>query len=161
MKRPQVRIRKLTRVAHQSSSFNRIAQLAYITRPMEARQPAHGRGCKVLDGAAVFQIDLAEEVASEGWNILASFTKRRESQRSDVETEEEIAAKRTLLYEAFEILMRGYYCSKIDFDWLAATERLYLMQFNRAEDLGLGQQAHVADLVEEQSTAVGESQLSG
>ena len=61
----------------------------------------------------------------------------------------------------FEIAVRRGDHAHVDAFGAAAADLLDLALLQRAQDLGLGAQAHVADLVEEQRAAVGLRELAG
>ena len=76
------------------------------------------------------------------------------------EAVEEILAEAALGDLLLEVLVRGGEHADVDADGLLAAHALEGLLLQDAQHLGLGLEAHVADLVEEERAAVGELELA-
>ena len=106
-------------------------------------------------GAAVLAAELGEEFAGQERNVLLALAQRRDEERDDVEAVEEIFAEVAVGDLLFEILVGGGDEADVDVERLGAADGSKQLLVERAQDLGLGLEAHVADFVEEEGAAVG------
>ncbi len=96
----------------------------------------------------------------EHGNVFDAIAQRRHVERDHVEPVEQVLAKVAAFDFVFEILVRGGHDADIHLDRFGRTHRLQTLFFQRAQDFGLRLERHVADLVEEQSAAVGPLELT-
>jgi len=108
----------------------------------------------------VFEPSAAEEVFGEQRNVVAARAQRRHLDRDDVQPVVEIAAKTAVRDFRFEALVRRGDHAHVDADGLLAADFLERLLLQHAQHLGLRAQTHVADLVEEERSAVGQLEFS-
>src|SRR5262245_766367 len=77
----------------------------------------------------------------------------------DVESEIEILSEPALRHQALQVSISGGDDAHVDGDASLRAQPLDLPAFDHPEDLGLSIRAHVADLIEEHRSPVGELQL--
>jgi hypothetical protein len=99
--------------------------------------------------------ELLQEVDDEERDVLLALAQRRHVQRHHVETVEEVLAKAAGGDLLLERLVRRGDHAHVDLDHLGAADARDDVLLQHAQHLGLGGEAHVADLVEEQGAAVG------
>ena len=84
----------------------------------------------------------------------------RHVEGDDVEAEVEVLAEAALADLLLEVLVGGGDDPHVHLDRARAAHGLDVLLLQRAQDLGLGLEAHVADLVEEERAAVGQLELA-
>src|SRR5947207_5110441 len=92
----------------------------------------------------------------ERWYVARPLAKRRNRNRNDVQTKEEIFAERALVHASSEILVRRRKDAHIDSNRLSSTDALDLFSLDRPEQLRLCFRSQVADLVEQQRARGGQ-----
>ncbi len=105
--------------------------------------------------AAVLAAEFAEELARQQRDVLLALAQRRHKKRNHIEPVEEVFAEVALGDLFFEILVGGGDEAHIDAQGLRAADGRKQLVVERAENLGLRLQAHVAHFVEEERSAVG------
>ena len=92
-------------------------------------------------------------MAHEIGNILEPFAQRRQAQRHDVQSVEQIFAEQALVDLLLQITVGGGDDPHIGADRRAAADRRVLALLQYAKQPGLRLHGHVADLVEKQRAA--------
>ena len=110
--------------------------------------------------AAVLAAEFGEEFARQERDVLLALAQRRHEERHHVEAVEEIFAEVALGDLLFEILVGGGNQADVDAQGLCAADRREQLVVEGAEHLGLRFEAHVADFVQKQRTAVGAFQCA-
>ncbi len=87
-------------------------------------------------------------------DVLDALAEVRAAEREHVEAEEEVLAEAAVVDALREVLVRGGEDAHVDVDDVLAAYARDLARLQRAEDLGLRDEVHVADLVEEERAAV-------
>ncbi len=100
--------------------------------------------------------ELGHEVAREPCGVLGALAERRDVQRDDRETVEEILAELAGRDHGLEIAVRGGDDAHVDADGLGSADALELALLDDAQQLHLHGAGNVADLVEEERALVGE-----
>ena len=136
-------------------ALDHVLQLAHVARPASRLERlVHGRR-RWASGFRPFSLqnDATKASASERMSSTRSRSARA-ADGEDVEAEEEILAEapgRDLLAEI--LVGRGEH-AHVDVDDVLAADAADLARLQRAQHLGLRDEIHVADLVEEQRAAV-------
>ena len=97
---------------------------------------------------------LLDEVVDERRDVLLALAQRRELDRDDVQPVEEVLAEASLLDGAPQVDVGGRHDPDVHLDGLDAAEPHELALLHHAQELGLGLEGDVADLVEEQRALV-------
>jgi hypothetical protein len=93
-------------------------------------------------------------------DVLRPFPQRRQADREGVDPVVEVLPEASFSYQQVEWPVGGGDEAEIDLDRLVAAEPFDAVLLERAQQLGLGEQGEVADLVEKQRAAVGQLQPS-
>ena len=93
-------------------------------------------------------------------DVVGAIAQRRHEDRNDVQAEVEILAEAAAADLAGQFLVGRRQHADVDPDARRAADRLDHLLLQRAQDLRLRLQAHVANLVEEQRAAVGQLELA-
>ena len=133
-----------------------VLQLADVAGPLVRHKPLLGGGVDPVNTAADPRRELVEEILRQEGNILRSFTERRELNREHAEPVVEVFAERFLVDSLFQVAVRGGDDPDVDLPWGIAADSVELVFLQDAEELGLGLQRQLTDLVEKQCTAVRE-----
>ena len=110
---------------------------------------------------AVLLADGAREVFRESRDIVLPVAQRRQRKRKHEDPVVEILAEVPGRHLFLEIAMRGDDHANIHAHRRAAADALDLALFENAQQLGLHDRRHVADLVEKQRAAMGLLELAG
>src|SRR6185437_3141793 len=135
-------------------SLDDVPQLANITRPVVRLERRHcffgygWRGHSPLGGKS------GEEVADEFGNVLPPFLQRGQPYRHHVQTIEQIFAESTRRNLVLEVARGCREYAHVDLDRALPTDASVALIGQNPQDLALGRQRHVRNLVEEQRTAV-------
>src|SRR6185312_10771659 len=132
----------------------KIFQLTDIAGPTMTFEPFK-RGLVYLLWGQSFTLGLREEVSDEVGDILRAFSQRRQTQRHDVEAEEQILAKQTLLDQKPQVFIRCRDDPHVTLDGSAASYRRVLALLQHAKQACLCLHRHVADLIQEQGASLG------
>src|SRR5436305_929838 len=87
-------------------------------------------------------------------NVFAPFAQRRETNRKDGESIEQVAAKRTVLNGFVQIHVRSRDNPHVGFENFTATNPGELTILKYAQQAHLRRQSHLANFIEEQGAAV-------
>ena len=131
-----------------------ILELAHVPRPgisphqldTRCRDPFFGQ--TLLDCAR-------KEMAHEIRDILRALAQWRQTKGDDVEPKIKILAKKALVDERTQVLVRRRHDPNVRLDWRAAAHRHVFTLLKNAQEPRLCLHRHVADLVEEQCSAIG------
>ena len=132
-----------------------ILEFAHVAGPVVVGQRFERFFADLHARAAVLAAKLGQKLARQQRNVLLALAQRRHKKRNHVEAIEEIFAEVALGDLFFEILVGGGDEAHIDAQGLRAADRREQLVVEGAEHLGLGFEAHVADFVEEERSAVG------
>ena len=109
---------------------------------------------------AVLVREVFEEVFDEQGDVLHPLAEGRDAERDDVQLEEQVLPETALGDELLQALARGGQDPGVDRHRFRGADRLALAFLDDPDELGLGLEAHLADLVEKQSPAVGQKELA-
>src|SRR5690348_8154572 len=96
------------------------------------------------------------EVPHEQRDVTWPLPQRRQRNRNDVETKEEILAERPLMDAAGEVFVRGRDDPHVDANRLSSADSFDLLCLDRSQQLGLRLGSEVADLVQQQGSCMRE-----
>ena len=136
-------------------AFDEVAELADVARPVVLAQRVERVLSHLNVGASVLCAELLEELLDQRGDVLLAVAQRRNEEGDDVEPVEEVFAEVAAGDLLFEVLVGGGDDAHIDVDGMGGADREEALFVEGAEDLGLGLEAHVANLVEEERPTVG------
>ena len=105
--------------------------------------------------AAVLRRVAAHHVARQHHDVVAAIAQRRQVQVHDVEAVVEVLAEAAGLHLDLEVAVGGGEDADVDRLGAGVADAHHHLLLQRAQDLDLQRQRHLADLVEEQGAAVG------
>ncbi len=143
---------------HHHRALHDVLQLAHVPRPVVTDQAIErvGRDAALAELAGV----LGQEVLDQQRNVAPPLAQRRQVQGDDVEPIVEVLAELPLAHQGLEVAVGGGQHADVDANRLVAAEPLDRPLLQRAQQLGLQLQRHVADLVEVERAAVGQLELA-
>src|SRR4029453_11987780 len=112
-------------------------------------------GVKVLIELGIEHID---EVIDELEQVLFSLAQGRNVERDHLQAIEEVGAETPFLDFLLQVTVGGANDAYADMDVRSAAQAAELHALEDAQELHLNSEAHLADLVQEQRSAVGEFQ---
>src|SRR5438477_5647008 len=141
-------------LAEQDGALDDVPELAHIADPAVCAQQC---GSAIGDGGDALAIELAElleEVRGEEDEVIATGREPRQLDRHDGESIVQVFAEFSFGNHLLQVVIAGGDQPHVDPTRLPTTNTLDFPFLNRAQDLALQHEAHVADLVEKQrSTA--------
>src|SRR6266481_1813057 len=141
--------------ANNDQALDKVPQLANVSRPRVPQQDLHGGIAVLARSFAVCGAELVQEMSGEDGDVLFAVTQRRHKEGNYVQAVEKILAEGAAGNLLLEILVCGGENANIHAESLAGADRLEALLFQNAQHLRLRAQAHVADFVEEERTAIG------
>ena len=145
---------------HDEQPLDRVLQLADVAAPGVAAEGLDRRRGEASRPHVVLGAELPREVLDEGRQVLRALAQGRHADRDHGEPEEEVLAEAALLDLLLEVLVGGGDDAHVHLDRLLRADALDLALLQHPQHLGLGAQAHVADLVEEDRALVGQLELA-
>src|SRR5262249_44061724 len=137
-----------------------VAQLADVARPAVLFHLVIGRLGEVADPPARLADEAFQEVVGEQADIALALAQGRYADFDDLQPEEEVAAELAFADSFFQRRVGSRDDADIDADRHTAADALEGMAFEDAQELGLGADVHLADLVEEDRAVVGGLELA-
>ena len=156
----QVRGRDRLAGHHDHQALDDVAQLADVARPAIALKAGRRARIEPLRPTAVFARELGHEMLGQQRDVAWPVAQRRHGDRDDVQPEVEVLAESRGADLGRQILVGRGQHAHVHPHACCPADRLDDLLLQRAQDLGLRLQAHVADLVEKQRAAVGELELA-
>src|SRR5205807_2522101 len=86
--------------------------------------------------------------------IFQPLTKRRQANREDLQTVEQVPSEQSFFDQFLKVLVRGGDYPHVGSQRLVATDTLEAAVLQHAKHLGLGGKRHITNFVEEQCAAV-------
>jgi hypothetical protein len=139
----------------EGEAFDDIAQFADITGPGITAQLRDGFVGERFFFPTVLFGYLAGKMDDELGKILEAIAQWRKGQRENIDTMKEVAAEFVIFDAVFEIAVSGNNDADIDLYGFVAADAFDFAFLKHAEKFGLHGNGHIADLVEEESTALG------
>jgi len=136
-------------------ALDEVAELADVARPVVLAKRGEGVVGEVDVLAAVLLAELDEELFYERGDVFLAVAEGRDEEGDDVEAVEEVFAEVAVGDLFFEVLVGGGDDADVDVDGVGGADGKEALFVEGTEDLGLGFEAHVADLIEEEGAAVG------
>ena len=136
-------------------ALDEIAQFADVAGPVILLERGESVVGHLDVGPAVLCAELLQEFFDEERDVFLAVAQRRDKKRNDVETVEEVFAEVAAGDLFFEVFVGGGDDADIDVDGVGGADGEETLLVERAKNLGLRLEAHVADFVEEEGAAVG------
>src|SRR5260370_10118586 len=137
-------------------SLDNVLQYANVTGPGVRVHAVHAAGAKALDGFAEPAAKTVQEESDEETDVRHALTERRDLDGDDIETIQQIKSKSSVANRLIKISIRGGDHADADPDRSAAADWLELLLLEHAEQLYLGVERELANLVEKNRAAMGE-----
>src|SRR6267142_516759 len=141
-------------LAHDEEPLDQVSQLAHVPRPGVAGKPFDGFRLELPRRTAVLLPEPSHEVPDQERNVLLPRAQRLNVDGDHAQPVEEVLAEAPRLDLLGEILVRGSDDARVHLDRAGAAQPLDLAGLDGAEKFGLGVEAHVADLVQEQRPTI-------
>jgi hypothetical protein len=138
-----------------------VLQLADVAPPMVAHQPLHGSCRQAGRGHAQPFGDATKPLLGEERDVVTPVAQGGHSQREHAEPVEEIGTEPSAVHGGLEILIRCSDHPDVDVEGRGAADAPDLALLEHAQQLRLGAQREIADLVEEQRAAVRQLERAG
>src|SRR5262252_6624385 len=139
---------------------DKILQLADVARPGVLHEEPLGLLRDVRVRFAVLFGIPPQEVLGEERDLITTFPQRRQIDRDDVQTEEEIVAEVAVGHGARQVAVGGGDDAHVDANVLFPSEAGELAVLQDLEELSLQRKAHVPDFIEEHRPLVRELELA-
>ena len=144
----------------QQRLLDRRAQLAHVALPLVGHAGPQRVGRERLHLAMEARRGVLQEVVDQERDVLAALGERRDHQLDDAQAIVQVLAEAAGAHRRLEVLVGGGEHAHVDADRLVAADALELLLLQRAQQLRLRLERHVAALVEEQRAAVGGLELA-
>src|SRR5262249_45825377 len=136
-------------------------ELADVAGPTVGLERGEGVVGTTYDVLLQAFVELGDDVGDEERNVTGALAQRRDSQRGHGEPIEKILAGGCPGGFLLEVAVGRRDEANVDFDRLEAADALELALLDRAQQLDLHFDGDLADLVEEQSSVIGELEAAG
>src|SRR5207249_317608 len=140
--------------------LDQIFQLADVARPPVLLQDSHRGIGHALNSLAEARVVAPQEKIREQRNIFRPLTQRRQLDRDDVDSIEQVFAEPAVLDGLLQVDVGRGDETELRFDRLGSADALDLAFLNRAQQLRLQIEPEVADLVEEERAVRRELELA-
>src|SRR6267142_5296546 len=141
--------------AHNHQPLHEVSQFAHIPRPRKAQQDFHRRITEFPHFLSVGGAEFAQKISRERWNIFSSIAQGRDVKGNHVKPVEEILAKSAARNLLIEILIGCGDDAHIHAQSFVGPDTLEALLLEDAQNFRLRAQAHIADFVQEERSAVG------
>jgi len=108
----------------------------------------------------VFPLEFPHDVFGDERKVVHAAAERRNQERYDIQTVEEVFPEFSAVGEIFQVLVGGGDQPEVALDDAVAPEAFELLVFEDAEQLRLHLHRQIADLVQEDGPAVGQFEFS-
>src|SRR5438132_5018673 len=147
-------------VGQQDRALEDVLQLADVSRPCVHPQALQRLVRERSGRPGEFALGVIEEGVDELGEIVEALTQRRQSELDSMQAIEQVRPESTPLDELTEGLVRRGDDPHVDVDRPVAAYALDPTFFDRAQNLRLHAEGHIADLVQEQGAATGQLEAS-
>jgi hypothetical protein len=130
-------------------ALQRVAQLADVAGPVVGVEARARFRREVERGAVEALAEEREEVFDEGGDVVAAVAERRDVERDDVETVEEVCAEAAGGDVLGEVAVGGGDDADVGLAVACGADAAEATLFEEAQELDLRLRGHLADLVEE------------
>ncbi len=151
---------ELVAFAHDDGAIDRVLELADVAGPVELRQIRHRLAADAGHRAVLLGGKARQEMPQQMRNVVAPRPQGRHRQRQHVQPVEQVLAEMPFLDPLEQPAVGRRDDADVDLDRLAAADRLDGAFLQRAQQLHLGGQRQLRDLVQEQRAAVGFDELA-
>ncbi|MGB8958488.1 MAG: hypothetical protein WCC00_05705 [Candidatus Aminicenantales bacterium] len=147
-------------VGHDQQTLDDVLELADVAFPGEGGHGLQGVRGELPRPEIVLLGEGPRKIVDEKRDVLLPLAQGRRIERDDVQAEEEVLPEPPLLDLLPQVLVGRGDDPDVDLGDLARADLLDFTLLEDAQDLGLGPEAHVADLVEKDRAAVGLLELT-
>src|SRR5215210_4469010 len=134
--------------------FERSAQLAHVTRPIEGKDGVHRVTSELAKWLfIVFREDFQERV-HEQRDVLFALPQRRHRDLHNIEPVKEVVSKLALRDQFFEVLVRRRDEPHVRLDRLVSADALKHAGIKRPKDFDLSARVDLADLIKKKRPAI-------
>src|SRR6476646_5506113 len=140
--------------------FDHVLQFAHISWPMILAKHSQSFIADFDARPAVLAAKICQKFSHQQWNVLFAIAKRRNKKGNHVKAIKQVFTEVAFGNLLFQILVCRSYQTHINAQGLTATDRREELIVERTQHLRLRLEAHIADLVEKQRTAIGTLQGS-
>src|SRR5215831_1326117 len=141
-------------------ALDHVLQLTNVARPVVLLKDFERLLTNLHARAPVLAAEFGEKFADKKRDVLLALTQGRHEKRHDIEPVEEVLAEVSLGDLLFEVFVGGGDEADVNANGLRPPDWREHLIVECAEHLGLSFETHVADLVEEERTAIGTFQGS-
>ena len=145
---------------HDDQPLDHVPELAHVARPVVGQEIAERLAGERLGALAVLGAELRDELAHVRGNVVLAGSQRRDLDRDDVQPIVEVLAELPLADQRRQIAIGRGDHPHVHAECVLAADALERLLLERAQDLRLRLEAHIADLVQEERAAVGELELA-
>ena len=136
-------------------ALHAVLQFAHISRPVVAHQQIDRTGGNPLDILVVLGIQLVDEMLRQQDDVAFAPRQRRHVDREDVQAIIEVLAEELLLHEFLQIAAGGGQEPHVGVQLLGSADPRKGPLLDETQQLDLGLEGEVADLVQEKRPALG------
>src|SRR5205085_4353378 len=134
---------------------DRVLQLAHVARPRVREEERLGVGRETRRSAAMALALLRQKMRREECDVVAALAQRRQRDLHAANSIVEIFAKSSVVDCRFELAIRGADDADVGSAIGGIADAAELAVLQKTQQLRLGGERHLADLVEEERAAVG------
>src|SRR5258706_5349594 len=146
--------------AHDDEPLDHVAQLAHVAGPVVRQEVGERLDRDGLGPLAVLRREERDEVGDQQREVFPALPQRRHLDRDDVQAVVEILAERAGRDALGQVLVGGSQHPHVHPQGVLAAHPLEGLLLERPQHLGLGLEAHVPDLVEEERALIRELELA-
>src|SRR6266849_4241362 len=146
--------------AHDDEPLDHVAQLAHVAGPVVRQEVGEGLDRDGLGPLAVLRREDRDEVGHQQGQVLLALAQRRHLDRDDIQAVIEVFPERARGDALGQVLVGGGQHPHVHPERVLAAHPLEGLLLQHPQYLGLGLEAHVADLVEEEGALVRELELA-
>ena len=148
-------------LCQRTGALDDVLELANIARPMMAQEKVRGFWRNGSDRPSRLAAEFSEKQIRQVGDVFYVFAQWRYVNRNHVQPVVEVFAKRALLESGAQIAVGGCNQPHVHFNGSGAAEALEFAFLQHAQKFHLRGRRHVPDLIEEQSSFVGQLELAG
>ncbi|EGO96456.1 hypothetical protein APM_0689 [Acidiphilium sp. PM] len=126
-----------------------IFEFSNISTPGIGKQTLNSSACKMLGANFIQPGIMSHEMVREGRNIPRTLTQRRNSQRHDIQTKEQIFPKSAIRNGRPQINVRGSKDAHINWHGPITANPIHSALLKRAQQLCLQARVHLSDFIKQ------------
>ena len=142
-------------VAEEQGALHHVAKLADVAWPRVLQHQSECRRVEVRAAQPAPPTPPPRNSRASGSDLLEALAQRRQRQQDAVEPEEQVRSEPASLDFRLEVTIRGGHEADVDGSRAQRADAAYLALLEHAQELALGREGHLANLVEEHRAAIG------